>query len=175
MSIYDDSGPAFPVSADIAGMEGLKGSALGMSLRQYAAIHLRVPDSGVGWLDEMIRKAQRDELAAKVMQGLLANPCGPIQANGMSGWNWCNCTLEDVADLAWHIADAMLRARESAPAADPVREAAPELLEAAKSARDALAVAIKAAWEGFTDADVAEHIAVKKLDAAIARATGQEG
>lgn len=53
--------------------------------------------------------------------------------------------------------------------------AAPELLEAAKSARDALAVAIKAAWEGSTDADVAEHVVIKKLDAAIARATGQEG
>ncbi len=50
-----------------------------------------------------------------------------------------------------------------------------ELLEAAKSARDALAVAIKAAWEGSTDADVAEHVVIKKLDAAIARATGQEG
>lgn len=54
-------------------------------------------------------------------------------------------------------------------------EAAPELLEAAKSARDVLAAAIKAALEGSTDADVAEHIVIKKLDAAIARATGQEG
>jgi hypothetical protein len=24
-----------------------------------------------------------------------------------------NCTVEDVADLAWHIADAMLKAREA--------------------------------------------------------------
>lgn len=53
--------------------------------------------------------------------------------------------------------------------------AAPELLEAAKSARDVLAAAIKAAWEGYTDADVAENIFIKKLDAAIARATGGEG
>jgi hypothetical protein len=53
----------------------------------------------------------RDYFAAKVMQGLLANPGGPIQANGMSGWNWCNCTAEDVADFAWHVADAMLKAR----------------------------------------------------------------
>jgi len=54
----------------------------------------------------------RDYFAAKAVQGLLANPGGPIQANGMSGWNWCNCTVESVADFAWHIADAMLRARE---------------------------------------------------------------
>ena len=67
--------------------DGLIGSALGMTLRDY--------------------------FAAKAMQGLLANPGGPIQANGMSGWNWCNCTVESVADFAWHIADAMLKAREA--------------------------------------------------------------
>lgn len=27
-----------------------------MTLRHYAAIHLKVPDSGIPWLDEMIRK-----------------------------------------------------------------------------------------------------------------------
>jgi hypothetical protein len=30
-----------------------------MSLRVYAAIHLRVPDSGLDWLDKMIRKSRR--------------------------------------------------------------------------------------------------------------------
>ncbi|MGH9631965.1 MAG: hypothetical protein ACRD7E_26980 [Bryobacteraceae bacterium] len=29
-----------------------------MSLRIYAAIHLRVPDSGIDWLDEMIRRSR---------------------------------------------------------------------------------------------------------------------
>jgi hypothetical protein len=29
-----------------------------ISLREYAAIHLRVPDSGIDWLDKMIRKAR---------------------------------------------------------------------------------------------------------------------
>ena len=29
-----------------------------MSLRAYAAIHLRVPDSGIDWLDEMIRQSR---------------------------------------------------------------------------------------------------------------------
>jgi len=29
-----------------------------MSLREYAAIHLRVPDSGVEWLDEMIKRSR---------------------------------------------------------------------------------------------------------------------
>jgi|SRR5690554_3175145 len=53
----------------------------------------------------------RDRLAAHVIQGLLANPSGPIQANGMCGWDFCNCTIEQVADLAWLIADHMLKAR----------------------------------------------------------------
>lgn len=117
----------------------------------------------------------RDYFAAKAMQGLLANPGGPIQENGMSGWNWCNCTVEDVADLAWHIADAMLRARGIAPAADPVREAAPELLEACKAVDEWL-------MEGFADSDAdnpayneAFRRALRTVRAAIAKATGQEG
>jgi hypothetical protein len=30
----------------------------GMSLRTFAAIHLRVPDSGIEWLDAMIRRSR---------------------------------------------------------------------------------------------------------------------
>jgi hypothetical protein len=30
-----------------------------MSLRTYAAIHLRVPDSGIEWLDRMIQQSRR--------------------------------------------------------------------------------------------------------------------
>ena len=29
-----------------------------MSLRVFAAIHLRVPDSGIDWLDEMIKRSR---------------------------------------------------------------------------------------------------------------------
>lgn len=29
-----------------------------MSLRTFAAIHLRVPDSGIDWLDQMIRRSR---------------------------------------------------------------------------------------------------------------------
>ena len=46
--------------------------------------------------------------AAKAMQGLLANPSGPIQANGMNGWNWCNCTEEQVVEMVFGIAETML-------------------------------------------------------------------
>lgn len=34
-----------------------EGHARGLSKSEYAAIHLRVPESGTEWLDEMIRKS----------------------------------------------------------------------------------------------------------------------
>jgi hypothetical protein len=43
----------------------------GITLRQYAAIKLKVPDSGTDWLDDMIRKSLQDDFAAKAMQGML--------------------------------------------------------------------------------------------------------
>jgi len=54
----------------------------------------------------------RDYFAAKAMQGLLANSGGPIQANHSQGWNYTNCTPEDVARTSYAMADAMLKARE---------------------------------------------------------------
>jgi hypothetical protein len=47
MNIQNDGGPAFPTPAGIQHNDG-------MTLRQYAAINLRVPDSGLPWLDKMI-------------------------------------------------------------------------------------------------------------------------
>jgi len=54
----------------------------------------------------------RDWFAGQALAGLLANPSGPIQANGMSGWGFTNCTIDDVAGLAVDFAGAMLKARE---------------------------------------------------------------
>lgn len=53
-------GPAFPMP----GMTGLPNDGFiygeqGMTLRQYAAIHLKVPNSGTDWLDEMIKQANK--------------------------------------------------------------------------------------------------------------------
>ncbi len=44
--------------------------------RQYAAIHLCVPDSGEKWLDDMITQSLRDKFAAAALQGMLADPDG---------------------------------------------------------------------------------------------------
>jgi G:T-mismatch repair DNA endonuclease (very short patch repair protein) len=84
----NNGGPAFPVPSLAVGS--------GMTLRQYAAIKLRVPDSGTDWLDEMIRKSNRDYFAAKAI-----NEVG-----------WYN-NINQSAIMAYEIADAMLKAREA--------------------------------------------------------------
>ena len=58
MSNIENGGPAFPVYDHHAdGQQFL--AETGMTLRQYAAIKLKVPDSGTDWLDDMIRESLR--------------------------------------------------------------------------------------------------------------------
>lgn len=90
MSKVNDGGPAFPSNRDMR--------YGGMTLRQYAAIKLRVPNSGADWLDEMIRTSLRDDLAAKAMQGI----CAHHDTWGLRAV---------IATKAYVIADAMLAAR----------------------------------------------------------------
>jgi hypothetical protein len=67
----EDGGPAFPEHA--GGMFGEHVTRTrGMTLRQYAAIHLRVPQSGLPWLDEMIDQARWDAFAGQALAGLIA-------------------------------------------------------------------------------------------------------
>lgn len=49
MSNTNTGGPAFPAGTAFQGM----------TLRQYAAIHLKVPNSGTEWLDDMIKQANK--------------------------------------------------------------------------------------------------------------------
>lgn len=81
----------------------------GMTLRQYAAIKLKAPNSGMGWLDEMITKSLRDDFAAKAMQGWTANPT----ANAELPDTAVPSDLANVAAAwAYLAADAMLEARK---------------------------------------------------------------
>jgi hypothetical protein len=48
----NDGGPAYPTPVGTQHNDG-------MTLRQYAAIKLAVPNSGVPWLDEMIVQSRR--------------------------------------------------------------------------------------------------------------------
>jgi hypothetical protein len=69
---YDKTGgPAFPAQPkyERPGGDYIVHDQGGMTLRQYAAIKLRVPDSGTGWLDDMIRQAKRDDFAGQADEG----------------------------------------------------------------------------------------------------------
>lgn len=100
-----DGGPAFPTTIE----HGFNSGEPGMTLRQYAAIKLRVPNSGTDWLDEMIRQSVRGELAAKAMQTLIS-----------CVWDDCGDTdyiVDNDSRLSLHLrsyehADAMLKAKE---------------------------------------------------------------
>lgn len=96
----EDSGPAFPVQ------DASKWQAHGMTLRQYAAIKLKVPDSGTEWMDEMITTSLRDDFAAKVIQSFVASA-----PNGTGfGVRHAETNLT-YARAAYAMADAMLEAR----------------------------------------------------------------
>ncbi len=41
-------------------------------LREYAAIHLRIPDSGIDWLDKMIAKAEKRDITVKTTTALIS-------------------------------------------------------------------------------------------------------
>lgn len=75
----------------------------GMTLRQYAAIKLRVPNSGTDWLDEMIREARRDELAARAMQSYFQT----------QGGRTSEYALKWTAEKALEMADAMVKEMEA--------------------------------------------------------------
>lgn len=95
----DDGGPAFPIPGDTL----LNGEYMwpepGMTLRQYAAITLRIPRSGTPWLDEMIEEVVRNEFAGQALAGMLANERYP------------DMTPAECAVVAYSQADAMLAER----------------------------------------------------------------
>lgn len=60
MNDTNTGGPAFPLSHSHKELEGTSWQSVnGMTLRQYAAIHLKVPNSGTDWLNEMIKQANK--------------------------------------------------------------------------------------------------------------------
>ena len=107
MSKVNDGGPAFPVPLNQGEPWISTGPCDGMTLRQYAAIKLRVPDSGTDWLDKMIRESLRNEMAAKAMPECYADYCRHADVQGyVEGWR------VGVAKDAYETADAILAARE---------------------------------------------------------------
>ncbi|CAG9205506.1 conserved hypothetical protein [Burkholderia gladioli] len=124
-ALLADGGPAFPITdgqrahdiaaAAIIGItdsvqrerlytEARAAVVRGMSLRAYAAIKLRVPDSGIDWLDQMIVTSMRDEFAAKAMHAALITSESGNKVTHQQ-------LFEIIAPLAYQMADSMLKAR----------------------------------------------------------------
>jgi hypothetical protein len=76
-----------------------------MTLRQYAAIKLKVPDSGIDWLDEMIVKSLCDDFAAKAMHQMLHGAVLPVGYDATGD-------LRLLVERAYQVADAMMEARK---------------------------------------------------------------
>ena len=103
MSKRKDDGKeaAFPAVHAATGHNDVRymSTSYGMTLRQYAAIKLRVPDSGTDWLDDMIRQSLRDDFASKVVQGIYSTAIG-------------DPNRVPITEDAYLQADAMLEARD---------------------------------------------------------------
>jgi len=103
MTHKETGGPAFPtVDTDYCAAKE------GMTLRQHAAIKLRVPDSGTEWLDEMICEAKRDDFAGQALPSLLSHS-GIEELASKKGLLW----VKLVAEMSYHMADAMNAARDA--------------------------------------------------------------
>ena len=100
----DDGGPAFPVDLSYE-KDGIhyRLTSDGMTLRQYAAIKLGVPDSGADWLDEMIVKARRTHIAIEAMK-MHGAALSDWAAGSEDAWH------AEVSRLAYATANAMLKA-----------------------------------------------------------------
>ena len=101
MTQPQDGGPAFPFAA--TDQSNVTMQAQGLSQRAFAAIKLRVPDSGLDWLDAMILQAKRDEFAGQALSGLLAGYWGNS--------DMCGLGPTDIASSACDYADAMIAER----------------------------------------------------------------
>ena len=70
--------PAFPFpSADELAAQGL-------TAQEFAAIQLRVPQSGTGWLDAMITEARRLDAVIACAAALVVNGADPEQVSELS-------------------------------------------------------------------------------------------
>ena len=92
MSTPDNGSPAFPSE--------IRHNKKGMTVRTYAAIHLRVPSSEHEFINDMIRERLRDDAAIAAMQASLTG-------GGIPDIDLTNPTS------FYMVADVVLKERES--------------------------------------------------------------
>lgn len=114
-----NGGPAFPQNDDTVTRLGNGVFAVrrerGMTLRAYAAIHLRVPESGHDWLDAMIRRAQDEGTVAKPLSLDLVAEVESLCAR-LCDWSADHLTESGARDWFGHVAPVISRLREAAAA-----------------------------------------------------------
>jgi hypothetical protein len=97
--IEGGSEPAYPG----AYCPGMPQPQDGLTARQRAAIDLRVPDSGEEWLDKMIIKARRFDLAGHALAGILSDS---------QRMERCDTPFSEIPGISYNYADAMLEASD---------------------------------------------------------------
>jgi hypothetical protein len=108
VSKKEDDVPAFPQADSIYPSGQVQYGSPGMTLRQYAAIKLKVPDSGTDWLDEMIRTSRRDDAAEKALAALIHSaPSGTTFGTSHDVTNLV------FANASYALANAMLDAHKN--------------------------------------------------------------
>lgn len=74
MKQLDPNAPAYPVEELSKYDSGIVPyPENGLTIKQHACIQLELPESGVEWLDELIKKKQLQTLAGQAMQGFIAS------------------------------------------------------------------------------------------------------
>ncbi|TDQ63608.1 hypothetical protein ATL17_1615 [Maritalea mobilis] len=75
------------------------GHQSGLTAQEYAAIQLKVPNSGTEWLDEMIEQSLRNDFAGQALANMASFHAGDA------------FDPKNVSKAAYQYADAMLQAR----------------------------------------------------------------
>lgn len=75
------------------GCHVFEGGLSSATLRQYAAIKLRVPDSGLPWLDAMIDKALRYQFAGQALVAFAQRSDSAHPADAISAFNSADAML----------------------------------------------------------------------------------
>jgi hypothetical protein len=93
--------PSLMVFENVDGVQRLESGGPGMSLKQYAAIQLKVPRSGDQEIDDWIRESRRSDFMGQAMLAITSKVYKTKDYNGPF-------IFEDIADEARIMADAML-------------------------------------------------------------------